>query len=516
MASKSLQSALSQAISGLMSATQRNIRDASSKKGVPASGRKPEANEAASDGGGQQQGEQQDANTQISSKTPDKEGDEESREWEGDPTIRSLVMSGQIDESEAQERYERLQEQKAAATGRNQSVGYWTHANSGIDSIDSRLGRTVDYGRRIEDGELTPAAQESAPGDQERALAGIDYMNEGGYVEDAQGNELYKSDGSKYDGNDNQIMDRLDNRLRRDIESGNLDFGDDFATDGLTWTDTFFTTVDDPNNPWVQRYGTRIVVDEDGNRWRVLSEEGDAARRAYAQSVLTDPEMAGILGSQANFDNYDAATGEGVYFPTMGNYYTDDEAGLQAFNDWYDSIYGVEGDTFSDMLYDPDEYASSLLTDDDLAFLAANTLGTTLTDADGNSYRGIDYIDITGSGTYLGDMLGDDATDEEAAQLALAYMLNETSDDIAASDRQMADEYSGKDMENIVNAAYDAGFTRETDDNVQANRGEYTDDLDFSDYEDLYEEGGSLVDPETSPWFANLMAVNPAYGYRAV
>lgn len=509
MAGKSLQSALSQAISNLMSSTQQNIRTASGKRGAAPSDPKSGPKEAATD----EESRQQDANTQISSKKTSDEGEDDAREWESDPTIRSLVMSGQIDESEAQDRYERLQEQKAAATGQDRSPGYWTSAKTGNADIDSRIGNSVDYGRRVEEGELTPVKQEAGSSDQEKALAGIDYMNSGGYVEDSQGNELYKADGSTYDGSDYQIMDRLNNRVRRDIEGGDLVFDDGYATDGLTWTDLFFTTVDDPNNLWAQQYGTREVVDQDGNRWRVLSEEGDAARRAYMQSVLTDPEMAGILGSEANFDNYDAATGEGVYFPTMGNYYTDDEAGIQAFNDWYDSVYGVGGDTFTSMLYDPGEYASSLMYDDDLAFLAANTLGTTITDGDGNSYRGIDYIDLTGSGTYLGDLLGDDATDEEAAQLAMAYMLNEASQDLAENDQQMSDVYSGKDIANIVNAAYGTGFTRETGDGTHANRGEYTDDLSFSDYEDLYEDGGSLVDPETSPWFSNLMAVNSAYGY---
>lgn len=324
----------------------------------------------------------------------------------------------------------------------------------------------------------------------------------------------YETDSRPYQNVQSMRDEQLNILTDQAIENGLFDYNEYTGTDGMQYYDTAYTTLE--SNPFAYDPDAEDIADSsnvqiytlaDGSQVMDLSVEADRERYEFMKSLFTNPANATMLGAHLVSDENGTRYEGGYYFPPT-------EEGLAAFDIAYQNTFGHDAMTLDQLLANRDmDRLSQMMADDDTVYYLAGQLATTQGTGD-SSYRPMDNLDITGGGTTLGSLVGSDATDDEAAQMAAAYLANELVDYAEDNESNVMDYMSFGDWSNLMNNAYGVDLTRNvSQDSTHRNESEYDDtDVDFDYLEDVYSSGGSLTG-EDGIWLNNALSQTPQYAY---
>lgn len=406
----------------------------------------------------------------------------------------------------------------AAVTAPGAATDYIkTYFDSGGDTDQAMY--QLEQGRKEKEEEKAddsskPAQMGAEDSQQDGGYAILDYLYNGSSGDDSENNYFDTSEDAYQ--NINSMRDEQLNILTNQaVENGVFGYNGYTGTDGMQYYDTSFTTLE--NNPWAYDENADEIADSsnvqvytlaDGSQILDLSPQADRARYEFMKSIYTNPENATMLGAHLISDENGTRYEGGYYFPPT-------EEGLAAFDIAYQNTFGHDAMTLDQLLANNDmNRLSQMMSDDDMIYYLAGQLGTTQGSED-NQYRPMDNLDITGGGTTLGSLVGSDATDADATQMAAAYLVNNLVDYANDNDSNVMDYMGFGDWSNLMSNVYDVDLTRDIDgDSVHKNESEYNDsDVDFDYLEDVYSNGGTLTDEE-GIWRNNALSQTPQYAYR--
>lgn len=344
----------------------------------------------------------------------------------------------------------------------------------------------------------------------------LDTLYNDPYTED--GDELYQDEETSDLGySDNRQMYVLDRAISNMARNGELEdyFGyngyHDF--DGMTYADFFMTGLE--NSPFAYDEDGNFRVQEyvlsDGTVVRDLDPEARQAHHDMLWDIVSDESNAYYLGAEIG------ERPDGSYGWYGGMYYPPTPEGKAQFEEDYRETFGPTADGIVGRVASGDqEYIAQVMADDEMGSYIAGVLGQTIEDEDMGSYRLLDTIDVTGTGTTLGDLLPEDATDEQAAQLALAWMMDSVADYAqteGGEDASVLDYIGDQDWRNYMNMTYGVDLTRDKrDGDLQQNPNEYNDEFDYDYLTSAMSDGGSVLDTDER-FFMNALAQTPDYAY---
>ena len=344
----------------------------------------------------------------------------------------------------------------------------------------------------------------------------LDALYNDPYTED--GDALYQEEETSNLGTDDtRYMYGLDSAIEVMNKNSELskyfDYNGYHDFDGMTYADFFMTGLE--NSPFAYDEEGNLRVQEyvldDGTVVIDLDPEARQAHHDMLRDIVTDPANAIWLGAEL------VRQPDGTYEYEGGYYYGDSPEALEQFEEDYRETFGPTADGIIGRVASGDQaYIAQVMADDEMGSYIAGVLGQTIEDEDMGSYRLLDTIDVTGSGTTLGDLLPDDATDEQAAQLALAWMMNSVADYAqteGGEDASVLDYIGGQDWRNYMNMAYGVDLTRDKrDGDLQQNPDEYNDEFDYDYLTSAMSDGGSVLDTDER-FFMNALAQTPDYAY---
>lgn len=391
-------------------------------------------------------------------------------------------------------------------------------ADKGLMSLPQQAGYRVLSG--VADA-ASDATESSASDDTQYAQMSSDGGGEYGTIDTLLGENGSDSEESYYDTGSRPFQnvqsmrdEQLNILTEQAIENGLFDYNDYTGTDGMQYYDTSYTTLE--SNPFAYDPDAEDIADSsnvqvytlsDGSQIMDLSPEADRERYEFMKSIFTNPENATMLGAHLVRDENGTRYEGGYYFPPT-------EEGLAAFDIAYQNTFGHEAATLDQLLANRDmERLSQMMADDDTVYYLAGQLAATH-GTDESSYRPMDNLDITAGGTTLGSLVGSDATDDEAAQMAAAYLANELVDYAEENDSNVMDYMGFGDWSNLMSNAYGVDLTRDVNqEGAHRNESEYDDtDVDFDYLDDVYSNGGSLTG-EDGIWLNNALSQTPQYAY---